>query len=201
MAPDSQAYAYWSARLLESGFDYPACSREATNAASRRSSTSCSRPCSPSSRLAFGGGWATASDRLNLAAHVALGVLVVRLAARLTGSGAAGLGRAPALSALLRPAHLGSVRALGRHLRPPRLRHLHPRRGQRSSATRKGWLPVLVAGRGRESSTARPAWSCCPTSPGRSICRGPGGKARQARAGAGRARRAVAAGAAWPSPG
>ena len=43
-------------------------------------------------RLAFGGGWATALVALNFAAHVALGLLIVRLAARVTGSGLAAWG-------------------------------------------------------------------------------------------------------------
>jgi hypothetical protein len=91
MSPDSQAYAYWSARLVESGFDYPALLAEA----------SVGFPAILYAlfgtvlallRLAFGDAWATASVVLNLAAHVALGILVVRLAARATGSGVAAWG-------------------------------------------------------------------------------------------------------------
>lgn len=91
MSPDSQAYAYWSARLIESGLDYPTVIAEASGGF-------------PAIlyalfatllvllRLVFGGGWATALIVLNLAAHVALGLMVVRLAARVTGSGLAGWG-------------------------------------------------------------------------------------------------------------
>ncbi|HEY0131103.1 MAG TPA: hypothetical protein VGB57_06835 [Allosphingosinicella sp.] len=91
MAPDSRAYAYWSARLIESGFDYPALLAEASQAfppilyalfASLLALL----------RLTFGGDWANGLVALNFAAHVALGVLVVRLANRVTGSGAAGWG-------------------------------------------------------------------------------------------------------------
>ncbi len=91
MSPDSQAYAYWSARLIESGFDYPAVLAEA----------SVGFPAILYAlfgtllallRLAFGGGWATALIVLNLAAHVALGLLVVRLTVRTTRSSAAAWG-------------------------------------------------------------------------------------------------------------
>jgi hypothetical protein len=43
-------------------------------------------------RLAFGGGWATALVALNFAAHVALAILIVGLAARVTRSGLAAWG-------------------------------------------------------------------------------------------------------------
>lgn len=89
MASDSAAYAYWSARLVETGFDYPRLLAEAS-------------PQFPALlyvlfasllallRLGFGEGWTAALVALNLAAHVGLGLLVVRLAVRTTGSAAAG---------------------------------------------------------------------------------------------------------------
>lgn len=89
MSPDSRSYAYWSAQLLASGFDYPSLAGEAD-------------PRFPALlyalfvtvlallRLAFGEGWAVAALLLNLAAHVGLGVLVVRLAVRTTASASAG---------------------------------------------------------------------------------------------------------------
>jgi hypothetical protein len=91
MSPDSGAYAYWSARLIESGFAYPTLVGEASGGfppllyALFVSLLALLR-------LAFGGGWAAALVALNFAAHVGLGLLVVRLAARLTGSGSAAWG-------------------------------------------------------------------------------------------------------------
>jgi hypothetical protein len=88
MAPDSEAYAFWSGRLVESGFDYPALLAEA----------SVGFPAILYAlfgtllallRMAFGEGWASAVTVLNLAAHVALGVLLVRLTVRTAGSGIA----------------------------------------------------------------------------------------------------------------
>jgi hypothetical protein len=90
-ASDSAAYAYWSQRLIDSGFDYPTLLAEAQT----------SFPgifyllfvtLLALLRLAFGAGWATALVVLNFAAHIVLGALVVRLAVRLTGSAAAGWG-------------------------------------------------------------------------------------------------------------
>ncbi|HEU0134376.1 MAG TPA: hypothetical protein VFR28_06105, partial [Allosphingosinicella sp.] len=89
LAPDSEAYAHWSARLIESGFDYPTLLAEAS-------------PTFPPIlyalfasllaflRLAFGGEWMNALVAVNFAAHVALGLLLVKLAVRVTGSGLAG---------------------------------------------------------------------------------------------------------------
>lgn len=91
MAPDSVNYAYWSARLLESGFDYPALLPQA----------SVGFPAVLYAlfvtllsllRLAFGDGWAAAIVALNLIASVALGLLIVRLTVRVTGSAAAAWG-------------------------------------------------------------------------------------------------------------
>ncbi|HYD38442.1 MAG TPA: hypothetical protein VEA60_12560 [Allosphingosinicella sp.] len=88
-ASDSAGYAFWSARLAETGFDYASVLGEA-------------RTSFPAIlyvlfatllallRLAFGEGWTAALVALNFAAHVGLGALVVRMAVRLTGSGAAG---------------------------------------------------------------------------------------------------------------
>jgi hypothetical protein len=91
LSPDSQAYAYWSARLIASGFDYPTLAGEASGGfppllyALFVSLLALLR-------LAFGGGWGTALVALNFAAHVGVAMLVVRLAGRLTGSGAAAWG-------------------------------------------------------------------------------------------------------------
>ena len=91
MSPDSQAYAYWSARLVESGFDYPALIAEA-DVGFPAILYALFGTLLALLRLAFGEGWATAAVVLNLAAHVALGILVVRLTARVTASGAAAWG-------------------------------------------------------------------------------------------------------------
>jgi len=91
MAPDSLAYAYWSARLVESGFDYPTLLAEAS-VGFPPILYALFATVLGLLRLAFGDGWATAAVLLNLAAHVGLGLLVVRLAARATGSGAAAWG-------------------------------------------------------------------------------------------------------------
>jgi hypothetical protein len=88
MAPDSVNYAYWSARLVESGFDLPALLPQA----------SVGFPAILYSlfvtllallRLAFGDGWAAATVALNLVASIALGLLIVRLTVRATGSAVA----------------------------------------------------------------------------------------------------------------
>jgi len=91
MSPDSQAYAYWSARLVESGFDYPTLLAEAS-VGFPPILYALFGTLLALLRLAFGGGWATALVVLNLAAHVALGLLVVRLTVRTTRSGAAAWG-------------------------------------------------------------------------------------------------------------
>ncbi len=91
MASDSAAYSYWSARLIESGFDYPALMAEAKTSFPAILYVLFATLLALL-RLAFGSGWEEALVALNFAAHVALGVLVVRLAIRLTGSGAAGWG-------------------------------------------------------------------------------------------------------------
>jgi hypothetical protein len=91
MSPDSHAYAHWSARLIESGFDYPRVIAEASGGFPAILYALFGTLLALL-RLAFGGGWATALVGLNLAAHVALGILVVRLAARATGSGLAAWG-------------------------------------------------------------------------------------------------------------
>lgn len=91
MAPDSVNYAYWSARLLDNGFDLPALLPEA----------SVGFPAILYSlfvtllallRLAFGDGWAAATVALNLVASIALGLLIVRLTVRVTASAAAAWG-------------------------------------------------------------------------------------------------------------
>lgn len=91
LSPDSQAYAYWSARLIDSGFDYPTLLAEASQSfppilyvlfATLLAAL----------RLPFGGEWANGLVAVNFAAHVALGVLVVKMAARLTANGVAAWG-------------------------------------------------------------------------------------------------------------
>jgi hypothetical protein len=88
MAPDSLAYAHWSGRLVESGFDYPTIIGEASGGFPALLYVLFGTLLALL-RLAFGSGWTLALVALNFAAHVALGLLVVRLAARATGSGAA----------------------------------------------------------------------------------------------------------------
>lgn len=90
-ASDSAGYAYWSGRLLESGFDYPAVMADATTTFPAILYVLFATLLALL-RLAFGGGWLVALVALNFAAHVALGALVVRMAVRLTGSGPAGWG-------------------------------------------------------------------------------------------------------------
>jgi hypothetical protein len=89
MAPDSRTYAYWSGRLLESGFDYPAI----------LSAASTEFPAVlyvlfgtllALLRGLFGDSWPAALVAINLAADIAVGLLIVRLAVRLTGTGAGG---------------------------------------------------------------------------------------------------------------
>ncbi|HEX9946450.1 MAG TPA: hypothetical protein VGA98_02825 [Allosphingosinicella sp.] len=91
MSSDSHAYAYYSARLIESGFDYPRLIAEASGGFPAILYVLFGTLLSLL-RLAFGSGWATALVVLNFAAHVALGILVVRMAARVTRSGLAGWG-------------------------------------------------------------------------------------------------------------
>jgi hypothetical protein len=91
MSPDSLAYAYWSARLIESGFDYPQVLAEASGGFPAILYALFGTVVALL-RVAFGGGWATALVALNFAAHVALGLLVTRLAARVTRSGIAAWG-------------------------------------------------------------------------------------------------------------
>jgi hypothetical protein len=91
MSGDSRAYAYYSARLIESGFDYPRLIAEASGGFPPVLYVLWGTLLSLL-RLAFGSGWAAALVVLNLAAHVALGILVVRMAARVTRSGAAAWG-------------------------------------------------------------------------------------------------------------
>ena len=90
-APDSQAYAYWSARLVESGFDYPGLLAEASFTFPPILYALFATLLALL-RLAFGSEWANALVAVNFGAHVALGLLIVRLAVRLTGSGVAGWG-------------------------------------------------------------------------------------------------------------
>jgi hypothetical protein len=91
MAPDSQSYAYWSARLIESGFDYPRMIEEASGGFPPILYALFGTLLALL-RLLFGSGWAAALVVLNFVAHVALGLLIVRLAERLTKSGLAAWG-------------------------------------------------------------------------------------------------------------
>ncbi|HEX8621852.1 MAG TPA: hypothetical protein VF718_07755 [Allosphingosinicella sp.] len=91
LAGDSAGYAYWSARLLESGFDYAMVTADAKTAFPPVLYTLFATLLALL-RLAFGEGWTTALVALDFAAHVVLAALVVRLAVRLTGSGPAGWG-------------------------------------------------------------------------------------------------------------
>jgi hypothetical protein len=89
MASDSLAYAYWSARLIESGFDYPALLAEAHTSFPGVLYVLFATLLALL-RLAFADGWTTALVLVNFIAHVGLGILVVRMAVRLTRSRAAG---------------------------------------------------------------------------------------------------------------
>lgn len=91
LANDSVAYAYWSARLVESGFDYPAVIAEARTVFPPLLYVMFATLLALL-RLALGEGWQAGLVALNFAAHLGLGLLLVRLAARLTGSGAAAWG-------------------------------------------------------------------------------------------------------------
>ena len=91
MSPDSVAFAYWSARLVESGFDYRQVIAEASGGFPAILYALFGTVLALL-RLAFGGGWATALIALNFAAHVALGLLVMRVAERATRSGLAAWG-------------------------------------------------------------------------------------------------------------
>jgi hypothetical protein len=91
LSPDSRAYAYWSARLIASGFDYSTVIGEASGGFPAILYVLFGTLLAVL-RLAFGGGWAVALVALNFLAHIALGILIVRLAARLTGSGTAAWG-------------------------------------------------------------------------------------------------------------
>jgi hypothetical protein len=91
LGSDSVAYAYWSARLVESGFDYPTLVAEAKSSFPPLLYALFATLLALL-RLAFGSGWQVALVALNFAAHVVLGALVVRMAIRLTGSAAAGWG-------------------------------------------------------------------------------------------------------------
>jgi len=89
MAPDSYAYAYWSKRLVVSGFDYSALLGEAE---SRFPPLLYGLFVTVLAllRLAFGEHWLTGLFCLNLAAHATLGILLVRLAIRVSDSMFAG---------------------------------------------------------------------------------------------------------------
>jgi hypothetical protein len=89
LASDSAAYGRYAARMIESGFDYPTLLAEA-NSTFPPLLYVIFVTLLALLRLAFGGGWQAALVALNVAAHVALGALTVRMAVRLTGSGPAG---------------------------------------------------------------------------------------------------------------
>lgn len=91
MSPDSHVYAYWSGRLVESGFDYGNLIAEASTGFPAILYALFATLLALL-RLAFGSGWATAAVAINFVAHVALAILMVALAARATRSGAAAWG-------------------------------------------------------------------------------------------------------------
>lgn len=91
LASDSAGYAFWSQRLLDSGFDYAGAMAD-SNTTFPPILYVLFATLLALLRLAFASGWTVALVALNLAAHVLLGALIVRLAVRLTGSGPAGWG-------------------------------------------------------------------------------------------------------------
>ncbi|MFL6844788.1 MAG: hypothetical protein ACJ8ER_07900 [Allosphingosinicella sp.] len=89
IAPDSRAYAYWSQRLIESGFDYPTLLAQADTGFPALLYALFATVVAML-RLIFGAHWGAAVVALNFAAHAGLALLIVRLASRLTGKGVAG---------------------------------------------------------------------------------------------------------------
>lgn len=88
MSPDSHSYAHWAARLIDTGFDYASVLAE-TDTRFPALLYTLFATFVALLRLAFGEAWPSALAGVNLAAHVALGAMIVRLALRATGSGAA----------------------------------------------------------------------------------------------------------------
>jgi hypothetical protein len=86
---DSASYAYWSQRLIDSGFDYPSIIAQ-VNSSFPPVLYVLFGTVLALLRLAFGQGWPVALVALNLAGHLGLAVLLVRLAVRLTASATAG---------------------------------------------------------------------------------------------------------------
>jgi hypothetical protein len=89
MGGDSASYVYWAQRLVDSGFDYPTLLREA-NTGFPALLYALFVSLIALLRLAFGAHWPAALVMLNLAGHVAVGTMLVRLSVRVTGKGAAG---------------------------------------------------------------------------------------------------------------
>lgn len=88
LAPDTASYDYWAGRLVDSGFAYLPLLAEAETgfpAALYLLFVSLLALL----KLLFAEQWPLALVALNLAAHVALGAMIVRLAFRTTGNGAA----------------------------------------------------------------------------------------------------------------
>jgi hypothetical protein len=91
MAPDSHGYAHWSARLIESGFDYPSIIAQASGGFPAILYALFGTLLA-GLRLVFGSEWAAALVVLNFGTHVILGLLIVRLVARLTRNAPAAWG-------------------------------------------------------------------------------------------------------------
>ena len=87
MAPDSHTYAHWSGRLLETGFDFPAVLAEAETTFPPILYLAFGTLLALL-RLGLGEGWPIALVALNAVAHIILGLLLVRLAARVAGAAA-----------------------------------------------------------------------------------------------------------------
>lgn len=85
MAPDSLSYAYWSGRLVESGFDFRGLHAEA-DVGFPAALYALFATLLALLRLAVGEHWAGALVLLNFIAHVALGAVLVRLACRAAGA-------------------------------------------------------------------------------------------------------------------
>lgn len=89
MSPDSFVYAHWSARLVDTGFDYPLLVAEA-NTDFPSILYALFATLLAALRLILGSEWPAGLVAINMIAHVVLATLIVRLAYRLTNSAAAG---------------------------------------------------------------------------------------------------------------
>jgi 4-amino-4-deoxy-L-arabinose transferase-like glycosyltransferase len=87
-SPDSFTYALWADRLIDARFDYPAAIRAYGDPVAATYSLFVTLVALL--KLGLGSAWAPALVALNVAAMAAVALLVVRLAARITGRGEAG---------------------------------------------------------------------------------------------------------------